>query len=226
MCLKTRLSKYEDNSNLSRVDRNQNLYDDMYENTNYSNMVVIDDSNEILKIVSEMNLSEVNEVTLKLLENFFNSKEKNEKLYKILYKFSDELTLNEGLNKNIILKSRSILVKLLFNQIYTKDLISIIKKCIFNIGKNYLVNTSLSILKLIIEEFHKNENSQEVRKIFSEINPNIFSLELLIKFLEKKGNIFSVLFTTILDNIFLIQFLLEETKNFNHLLNSNENFNS
>ena len=39
----------------------------------------IDDSNEILKIVSEMNLSEVNEVTLKLLENFFNSKEKNEK---------------------------------------------------------------------------------------------------------------------------------------------------
>ena len=47
MCLKTRLSKYEDNSNLSRVDRNQNLYDDMYENTNYSNMVVIDDSNEI-----------------------------------------------------------------------------------------------------------------------------------------------------------------------------------
>jgi hypothetical protein len=29
------------------------------------------DSNAILKIVSEMNLSEVNEVTLKLLENFF-----------------------------------------------------------------------------------------------------------------------------------------------------------
>ena len=186
----------------------------------------IDDSNEILKIVSEMNLSEVNEVTLKLLENFFNSKEKNEKLYKILYKFSDELTLNEGLNKNIILKSRSILVKLLFNQIYTKDLISIIKKCIFNIGKNYLVNTSLSILKLIIEEFHKNENSQEVRKIFSEINPNIFSLELLIKFLEKKGNIFSVLFTTILDNTYLIQFLLEETKNLNQLINNCDNFDS
>ena len=80
----------------------------------------IDDSNEILKIVSEMNLSDVNEVTLKLLENFFNSKEKNESLYKILYKFSDELTLNEGLNKNIIIKSRTILVKLLFNQIYSQ----------------------------------------------------------------------------------------------------------
>ena len=45
--MKSRLSKYENNENLSRVDRNQNLYDDMYENTNYSNMVVIDDSNEI-----------------------------------------------------------------------------------------------------------------------------------------------------------------------------------
>lgn len=47
MYLKTRLSKYEGDSGLSRVDRNKNLYDDMYENTNYSNMVVIDDSNEI-----------------------------------------------------------------------------------------------------------------------------------------------------------------------------------
>lgn len=45
--LKTRLSKYEDNENYSRVNKNQNLYDDMYSNTNYSNMVVIDDSNEI-----------------------------------------------------------------------------------------------------------------------------------------------------------------------------------
>ena len=47
MYLKSRLSKYENNDSLSRVDRNQNLYDDMYENTNYSNMVVLDDSNEI-----------------------------------------------------------------------------------------------------------------------------------------------------------------------------------
>ena len=186
----------------------------------------IDDSNEILKIVSDMNLSEVNEETLKLLENFFNSKQRNEKLYKILYKFSDELTFNEGLNKNIIIKSRNILVKLLFNQIYMKDLINIIKKCIFNIGKNYLVNTSLSILKLIIEEFHRNENSPEVKIIFSEINPNITNLELLIKYLEKKGNLFSVLFTTILDNEYLLQFLLEETKNLSQLINNNDNFDS
>ena len=45
--MKSRLSKYENNDNFSRVDRNKTLYDDMYENTNYSNMVVIDDSNEI-----------------------------------------------------------------------------------------------------------------------------------------------------------------------------------
>ena len=184
------------------------------------------DSNEILKIVSEMNLSEVNEVTLKLLENFFNSKEKNEKLYKILYKFSDELTLNEGLNKNIIIKSRSILVKLLFNQNYTKDLIYIIKKCIFNIGKNYISNTSLSILGLILEQFSKRDNSPEVRKIYNEINPNIYDLELLVKYLEKKGNMFSVLFTMILDNSMLIQFLSEETKNLNQLINNNDNFDS
>ena len=186
----------------------------------------MDDSNEILKIVSEMNLSDVNEVTLKLLENFFNSKERNENLYKILYKFSDELTLNEGLNKNIIIKSRTILVKLLFNQIYIKDLINIIKKCIFNIGKNYLINTSLSVLKLIIEEFHRNENLPDVRKILAEINPNIHSLELLIKFLDKKGSLFPVLFTSILDNAYLIQFLLEESKGLNQLINNNDNFDS
>ncbi|MBQ9024120.1 MAG: hypothetical protein IJ105_02730 [Bacilli bacterium] len=45
--MKSRLSKYENNDSLSRVDRNKNLYNDMYENTNYTNMVVIDDSNEI-----------------------------------------------------------------------------------------------------------------------------------------------------------------------------------
>ena len=184
------------------------------------------DSNAILKIVSEMNLSEVNEVTLKLLENFFNSNEKNERLYNILYKLSDELTLNEGLSKNIILKSRTILVKLLFNQNYTKDLINIIKKCIFNIGKNYLVNTSLSLLKLIVEEFQKNQGLPEVKKIFMEINPNIHNIELLIQYLDKKGQLFSVLFANMLDNAKLIQFLLEETKNIKQIINNKENFDS
>ena len=184
------------------------------------------DSNAILKIVSEMNLSEVNEITLKLLENFFNSNEKNEKLYNILYKLSDELILNEGLAKNIIIKSRSILVKLLFNQNYTKELINIIKRSIFNIGKNYLVNTSLSLLNLILDEFSKNQGSSEIKKIFMEINPNIHNIELLIQYLEKKGDLFSVLFVNILDNAKLIQFLLEETKNLKQLTNNTENFDA
>ena len=62
----------------------------------------------------------------------------------------------------------------------------------------------LNALKLIIEEFHRNENSPDVRKILAEINPNIHSLELLIKFLDKKGSLFPVLFTSILDNAYLI----------------------
>ncbi len=45
--MKSRLDRYENNSNSSRVSKNQNLYDDIYSNTNYTNMVVIDDSNEI-----------------------------------------------------------------------------------------------------------------------------------------------------------------------------------
>lgn len=45
--MKSRLSKYDNNSAVSRVEKNKSLYDDMYSNTNYSNMVVIDESNEI-----------------------------------------------------------------------------------------------------------------------------------------------------------------------------------
>lgn len=45
--MKSRLEKYDNNQSFSRVNKNQDLYDDMYSNTNYSNMVVIDDSNEI-----------------------------------------------------------------------------------------------------------------------------------------------------------------------------------
>ena len=184
------------------------------------------DSNAILKIVSEMNLADVNEVTLKLLENFFNSNEKNEKLYNILYKLSDELSINEGLSKNIIIKSRNILVKLLFNQNYMKDLINMIKKSIFNIGKNYLVNTSLSILKLILEEFQKNQGMPEVKKILAEINPNIHNIELLIQYLSEKGDLFSVLFTNMLDIGKMLQFLIEETKNLKQIIRNKENFDN
>lgn len=45
--MKSRLDRYENNEQFSRVQKNQSLYDDIYSDTNYSNMVVIDDSNEI-----------------------------------------------------------------------------------------------------------------------------------------------------------------------------------
>lgn len=75
MFLKSRLSKYENNENLSRVDRNQNLYDDMYTNTNYSNMVVIDDSNEIdISKIKEIIDSENTKIT-RASKNNFNKEE-------------------------------------------------------------------------------------------------------------------------------------------------------
>lgn len=45
--MKSRLNKYENNAARSRTEKNQSLYDDMYSNTNYSNMVVLDDSSEV-----------------------------------------------------------------------------------------------------------------------------------------------------------------------------------
>ena len=73
--MKSRLNKYDNNENLSRVQKNQNLYDDMYENTNYSNMVVIDDSNEIdISKIKEIIDSEKNNPK-KTRSNSFNKEE-------------------------------------------------------------------------------------------------------------------------------------------------------
>lgn len=44
--MKSRMDKYNNNV-LSRSSKNQDLYEDLYNSTNYTNMVVIDDSNEI-----------------------------------------------------------------------------------------------------------------------------------------------------------------------------------
>lgn len=73
--MKSRLNKYDNNEKLSRVQKNQNLYDDMYENTNYSNMVVIDDSNEIdISKIKEIIDSEKNNPK-KTRSNSFNKEE-------------------------------------------------------------------------------------------------------------------------------------------------------
>jgi len=73
--LKSRLSRYENNENLSRVNKNQNLYDDMYSDTNYSNMVVIDDSNEI-------DISKIKEI-------IDNEKNKGKRVDKNVYKMEE-----------------------------------------------------------------------------------------------------------------------------------------
>lgn len=73
--MKSRLSRYENNENLSRVNKNQNLYDDMYSDTNYSNMVVIDDSNEI-------DISKIKEI-------IDNEKNKGKRVDKNVYKMEE-----------------------------------------------------------------------------------------------------------------------------------------
>lgn len=73
--MKSRLDRYENNSNVSRVSKNQNLYDDMYSNTNYTNMVVIDDSNEIdISKIKEIIDKEKNQ-TRKVERNSFDKEE-------------------------------------------------------------------------------------------------------------------------------------------------------
>lgn len=73
--MKSRLDRYENNSNVSRVSRNQNLYDDIYSNTNYTNMVVIDDSNEIdISKIKEIIDKEKNQ-TRKIEKNSFDKEE-------------------------------------------------------------------------------------------------------------------------------------------------------
>lgn len=73
--MKSRLDRYENNSNVSRVSRNQNLYDDIYSNTNYTNMVVIDDSNEIdISKIKEIIDKEKNQ-TRKIERNNFDKEE-------------------------------------------------------------------------------------------------------------------------------------------------------
>ena len=72
--MKSRSSKYE-KDNLSRVEKNQTMYDDIYSNTNYSNMVVIDDSNEIdISKIKEIVDNEKNRVT-RVGKNSFNKEE-------------------------------------------------------------------------------------------------------------------------------------------------------
>ena len=70
-------------------------------------------SNFVLKIISDMNYKDINDNTLKILENFSKINVRNENLLNILFKFSIENSYYEGLSSNIILKSRNILCNFL-----------------------------------------------------------------------------------------------------------------
>ena len=144
-----------------------------------------EDCNRILNIVSKMDYKHVNETTLKLLENFFLVNEKRELLLDILLKFSNELSSEKGLEKNIINKSREILVKLFFNKKYIDDLIKYMKNSIFYIKKFYLVNTFLTTLSQILDKFDKKNNPNSnvnLREIYIKFDNKIEDFGLMISY--------------------------------------------
>ena len=147
-----------------------------------------DDCNTILKTVTNMNLNEVNEITLKLLENFFVGQKRHENLLNILFKYSNELSYYEGLSNTIINKSRDILVKLLFNKIYSNDLHQCIKNCLFCIDNNYLIDTNLTIFIQIINRL-SNENSDNNSRIYNSLNN---SIENYIYNLDVKYSLYTI----------------------------------
>ena len=169
-----------------------------------------EDCNTILKTISNINFNEVNEVTLKLLENFFLSEHRHENLLNILFKYSNELSFYEGLSGNIIDKSRTILKKLLFNKKYTNDLIRCIKNCLFCLDNNYLLNTSRNIFIEIINEFIHSEKSEQTNEIFKSINENINNFSTLLSYMDKKYSIFLILINHLLFLKKLFIFFSEE----------------
>ena len=168
-----------------------------------------EDCNRILNIVSKMDYKNVNETTLKLLENFFFVNEKRELLLDILFKFSNESACEKGLEKNIINKSREILVKLFFNKKYIDDLINYMKNCIFYIKKFYLVNTYLTTLSQIFEEFDKMKNNNSnviLKEIFNKLDKNIEDFGLMISYFDNNYKLFPILFNCLIKIIKVYKF--------------------
>ena len=182
---------------------------------NFSN----NECNAILQTVFNMKYNEVNETSLKLLENFFISEQRHENLLNILYKYSNELSYYEGLSSNIINKSRNILVRLLFNKNYVNDLCLCIKNCLFCIDNNYLLNTNRNIFIEIMNEFIRNDKNQNIPEIFKLIDEKIDNFGLLIVFLNQKYSIFRILMSNLLFMKKLFIFFTEEAIQLKHLIN-------
>ena len=174
-----------------------------------------EDCNSILNIVLKMNYKDVSETTLKLLENFFNGNERRELLLIILFNFSNELSYEQGLEKNIILRSREILVRLLFNKHYYNDLIMYIKNCISNINKFYLFDTYSSTLTRIFDEFDNFQKNQknEAREIYKKIDSKIDTFGMMISYLDEKYKLFPIYINSLISTIKLFKFFEVESGN-------------
>ena len=183
----------------------------------------LEDCNSVLTVVDKMKFKEVNETTLKLLENFFKGDIRRELLLKILFKFSNELSYEQGLDKNIIFKSRAILVRLLINKNYTKDLFKYIKKCIFHIKKFYLVDTYLSTLTQILD-YLSHQNNQN---IYTNFGPNIQNFNMLISYLDENLNLFPIHMNYLVKIIQLFKFFYQiSAKILNEINNGNFEYES
>ena len=173
----------------------------------------------ILQTVSNMNYNEINEITLKLLENFFKSNQRHENLLNIIYNYSNELNYYKGLSSSIINKSRKILISLLFNKIYANDLHQCIKNCLFCLDNNYLLNTQLTIFIEIIKEFIFKEKAENTKAIFKLINENVDSFQMLVIFLDQKYSMGRIL----MNNLFFMKkffiFLIEQSIQLKELIN-------
>ena len=171
----------------------------------------IDDCNSILKIVDKMPFKEVNDTTLKLLENFFKGNIRRELLLNILFKFSNQLSYEQGLDKNIIFKSRSILIRLLKNSNYSQDLFNYIKKCIFHIHKFYLVDTHFSTLTQILDDLSQ-PDSESLYNNFN-FESEIKNFHMLISFLDEKYKLFPIHINYLIKIIQLFAFFMKVSAN-------------
>ena len=180
----------------------------------------LEDCNSILKNVDNMPFNKVNEITLKLFENFFKGNTRRELVLNILLKFSNELKYEQGLNKNIILKSRDILVKLLMSDNYSLDLVNFIKKSIFYVHKFYLVDTYSSILQLILEKLPAENNNNNY--IYMNFGVEIKTFKELINFLDEKYKLFPIYMNYLKKIIQLFKFFYEVSiKILNEINNGN-----
>ena len=173
-------------------------------------------SNFVLKIISDMNYKDINDNTLKILENFSKINVRNENLLNILFKFSIENSYYEGLSSNIILKSRNILCNFLLKEEYINDLVKFIKKCIYMIGCNNNVNTYLYLLRNLLELI-KNYKKKEIYQAF---NTDINDYNSLLKYLDNKYTLISIILFSLISIKKEILFFVSEIQK--AILNKND----